>query len=1351
MCLDKQWKIERKNGEIIYLRDILSRTVKWINKFKEVGDTLVQYDPGHAAIPWAAVRFVLQTAINENEIHGAMLEGVERISSLIARYTTVETLYLQSKSMERERLKNAVINLYVAILQFLLSARRFFSRSTGRRIMGSLVQSSDMKVNTYLNAIAEAENRVIVLARLVDAEYIQRTEKLLEGGFTNVNVKLDILSQNVDSLRTDLSHQLSLSEADRSMAITWLSAISTIDNYERAVSARLMGTCDWIQERREYQTWESQNEVSNHAKILWIHGPASFGKTIISASIVQRLESKFCSATKTLRKPVGKKDGRILDLQDTRTSTGLGSTASVPIVAYFFCSFEDEATRQPLAIMRSWISQIISRNDEALEMVLAFSREKRSTKATESDLWTLLERLSAQQEALYLVVDGFDECVSKTHTSKTHAISDDRTSFIHRLARSSARSNNKILLVSRANTDLRLSFLEAKEIIDFTEYEITLSDTSHDIQLFSHSVTEKRLMNKPDALRRELAAEAAQRCEGMFLWIRLLHDRFSPGRNAAQLREIVRNTPAGLEQAYDKELERIQDLDPEDRNHAVAVLRWTLFAVRPLTVRELTEALQISLKGEPGDFPEDSLPDVWDDLYLDHQIKKPCGSLIDIRIGLPDEPVHARSVSFVHFSVKEYLSNVFDTRFPRLENTLFSHVTEANDLLARCCLRYLFYDQFQVVSENDERLASSVVSQYGRYGFLPYAASSWPAHASKVNVPTDQLHHFIDELFDPERLRWRLWAQVYESGNRHRIGDTTVGFSSILRSPRNATPLYYAALLGLTEVMDSIYRKIQGREDVTAQTLRSDAFSQAARAAALGGHEDAVLYLLSHSARSPFQIEIPTLVVLRQGLPAFFASSVRSLGDLLFGPRRRGVCITKEELDELIVTASFGEKAKESENVIRLCLKFGASLESHDNVGITALHGAGRRGATNLIKYLLDEGLDVNTVSASGLSPLHFASQNGHDKAAKLLLDKGAQTNIRAHGRGGSTPLHLAAAAGHRDVVQLLINARADLEARVRVTETGSWTALCVAATLGQTSVVETLLLHRAKLELGDLIDCLISSSGFQPDSLNRLLDQYRADINLKSNGYTALHRAVRKGQITSVERLLDCGADRDVSDDIHGMTALQYAVMCRAVAIVRLLLKQGATIGRQDKHGRTALHYAVIVTHSDKADLVRLLVKEGSRVEAQDEDGNTVLHYAARSSMPASFHMLFRLGGPLNSVETANRKRQRPLHLAFDNILVTQSILASGAIVDPVDDSGATPFWYAAERGVTSVMRCLMDAGANIDVKGPTGQTALDRACSKIQAYVHGSCGNFQDARNNYQRWRATVDLLNQEEVADS
>lgn len=59
-CIDGRLKYKRSNGDSVHLYDVCEKIVKWVNKFKEVGDTVVQYDPGHAALPWAAIRFLLQ-------------------------------------------------------------------------------------------------------------------------------------------------------------------------------------------------------------------------------------------------------------------------------------------------------------------------------------------------------------------------------------------------------------------------------------------------------------------------------------------------------------------------------------------------------------------------------------------------------------------------------------------------------------------------------------------------------------------------------------------------------------------------------------------------------------------------------------------------------------------------------------------------------------------------------------------------------------------------------------------------------------------------------------------------------------------------------------------------------------------------------------------------------------------------------------------------------------------------------------------------------------------------------------------------------------------------------------------
>jgi hypothetical protein len=69
ICLLKRWKYTNNKGEIVIIRDMLDKITTWIQKFKDIGDIVVQYDPSHAALPWAGIRFLLQvrsTDYNEN-------------------------------------------------------------------------------------------------------------------------------------------------------------------------------------------------------------------------------------------------------------------------------------------------------------------------------------------------------------------------------------------------------------------------------------------------------------------------------------------------------------------------------------------------------------------------------------------------------------------------------------------------------------------------------------------------------------------------------------------------------------------------------------------------------------------------------------------------------------------------------------------------------------------------------------------------------------------------------------------------------------------------------------------------------------------------------------------------------------------------------------------------------------------------------------------------------------------------------------------------------------------------------------------------------------------------------------
>lgn len=91
--MKRRWKLVIK-GHTIILRDVLEKISVWVNKVKTVGDIAVSYDPTHAALPWAAIRLILQASVNDVEVSGYVLYSIEGITNAIAAATVFEHRYL---------------------------------------------------------------------------------------------------------------------------------------------------------------------------------------------------------------------------------------------------------------------------------------------------------------------------------------------------------------------------------------------------------------------------------------------------------------------------------------------------------------------------------------------------------------------------------------------------------------------------------------------------------------------------------------------------------------------------------------------------------------------------------------------------------------------------------------------------------------------------------------------------------------------------------------------------------------------------------------------------------------------------------------------------------------------------------------------------------------------------------------------------------------------------------------------------------------------------------------------------------------------------------------------------------
>ncbi|RYP31497.1 hypothetical protein DL768_011174 [Monosporascus sp. mg162] len=378
---------------------------------------------------------------------------------------------------------------------------------------------------------------------------------------------------------------------------SWLGTTWTTDMYDTFVQRRLKGTCDWILERSEFHNWEATD--SDITKILWIHGPAGYGKTILCTKMVEHLAA---------RSPL----------------------------AYYFFSSDSESRADPFIIIRSWVSQIISQNQQAFELARGRWEATDGRPASQVEITELFGLIVRNTPNCIFIVDGLDECAG-TGCDWKPSCRNSLEGFFTSLKQAASNTKSRLIVVSRNEQDirdgLRVEVSGAKW--DLIECRISPDDVKSDAMLFSRSMVDRKLKNKGDAEREDLAHRMVDRFESMFLCIKMIEGQLRDRRSRGQLQRTIDQAPTELSDLYDRNWARIMQLPDSDRTRALAIIRWATFALRPMTILEITTALPLADE-EYYDLSEE-LPDPIDEHYIETEILNLCGSLIETR-GTSSDP-----------------------------------------------------------------------------------------------------------------------------------------------------------------------------------------------------------------------------------------------------------------------------------------------------------------------------------------------------------------------------------------------------------------------------------------------------------------------------------------------------------------------------------------------------------------------------------------------------------------------------------------------------------------------------------------------------------------------------------------
>jgi uncharacterized protein len=396
-------------------------------------------------------------------------------------------------------------------------------------------------------------------------------------------------------------------------------------------------------------------------------------------------------------------------------------------------------------------------------------------------------------------------------------------------------------------------------------------------------------------------------------------------------------------------------------------------------------------------------------------------------------------------------------------------------------------------------------------------------------------------------------------------------------------------------------------------------------------------------------------------------------------------------------------------------------------------------------RALLKQRADVNAVDVEGMTALHWAAHWDDLGTVRALIRAGARAKVA--NRYGVTPLHEACTVGDIAIIEALLDAGADPNAALGEGET----PLMTAARTGNAPAVRMLAVRGADVNASEKWrgqTALMWAAAENHEGVARLLIELGADVNARSmhyefpaltggnggiihdraeGGLTALMFAARQGSIETAERLIAAGANVNVEEPQYGFTPMQTAIFNGHYDFAARLVDHGANVN--DGSLYTAIEMRNLATYSNRPnppesdkqfsslDVVKLLLARGA-------DPNQP--YAKR--IPPR-----QAQGDINVTPGAT-----PLYRATraTDLTLIRTLLDKGANPSVTTKDGSTVLMVASGFGVRrggdeeiadkagradplDAVKMFVDAGADVNASNDSGNTAVHYAAQTGAARI--------------------------------
>ena len=403
----------------------------------------------------------------------------------------------------------------------------------------------------------------------------------------------------------------------------------------------------------------------------------------------------------------------------------------------YFCDNKDEKRKTAVAIVRGLIYQLLRLRPKLFKHILpTFKAQKESLFSVGSfeSLWRIFKDMiyDSALDTVYCVVDGLDEC---DEASLEVLLNKLKSLFSTQLNESPVCHLN-LIVVSRDFPDFipdTLSTFPRIRLDPDADIEIN-DDISRFIEVKVNELSEKR--RYPEPIRERVKKVFQDRAQGTFLWVGIVASALTKYK-ASEVEGELDRFPSGLAELYARMLLQIED---KHRPTVAKILTWVAMAVRPLTLSELSVAIEDNVQTH---FSRDQV--MRDKLSY-------CGYFITIK---------GNEVNLIHQSAKDYLLRQGPDSDPRLEFFRIEEKT-GNLEIARKCFNYL---QSGCLAEGHVQL----VGWYGESGDTPrletfpllsYAVLHWIEHA-KNPTESEEIFYSSHPFYQKESQTRDSWLKTY--------------------------------------------------------------------------------------------------------------------------------------------------------------------------------------------------------------------------------------------------------------------------------------------------------------------------------------------------------------------------------------------------------------------------------------------------------------------------------------------------------------------------------------------------------------------------------------------------------------